>query len=73
MSKPTQRLDPASRHVLAWCSGCPPWREVRGTSSAAHLAAADHAERVHGDVNAAKEHRRRARETRNGGDSATTA
>lgn len=65
MSGPTQRLDRGTRHVLAWCTGCPPWRTVVGTPAAAHLAAADHAERVHGDTAAAKEHRRRARDTQN--------
>lgn len=61
---PPIRLDPGTRHVLAWCTACPPWRELAASSSAAHLAAAAHAERVHGDAAAAKEHRRRARDTR---------
>lgn len=65
------RLEAGTRHVLAWCPSCPPWRVIRGTRPAAHLAAADHAERVHGDAAAAKEHRRRARDTQNGVESPT--
>lgn len=57
------RLEPGTRHVLAWCSGCPSWRTLRGDLAAAHLAAAAHAELVHEDAAAAKEHRRRARHT----------
>lgn len=63
MTTPSQRLDPGTRHVLAWCTACPPWRTLTGSRPEAHLAAADHAERVHGDKAAAKEHRRRARVT----------
>lgn len=73
MSKPTQRLDRGTRSVVAWCTGCPPWRALVASSSAAHLAAADHAERVHTDLTGAKEHRRRARDTQNGGGSSTVA
>jgi hypothetical protein len=71
MTRHTQRLDAGTRHVLAWCTGCPPWRELTGSTAAAHLVAADHAERVHGDTAAAKEHRRRARVIGNGGGSTT--
>lgn len=59
-----QRLDPGTRHVLAWCTSCPPWRTLTASRSDAYEAAADHAEHVHGDKQAAKEHRRRARDTR---------
>lgn len=75
MSAPRVRLDAGTRHVLAWCSSCPPWRDLAGDLGAAHLRAAEHLERVHGSGtdNAAltararaKEHRRRARESRGG-------
>ena len=68
-------LDAATRHVLAWCTSCPPWRDLAGDRRAAHLRAADHLERVHGHGNdkaaltaraRAKEHRRRAREVGGG-------
>lgn len=64
MTGPRIRVEAATRHALAWCTACPPWREVRGDRPAAHLAAAAHAETVHADHAAAKEHRRRARESR---------
>lgn len=72
MTRPTQRLETGTRHVLAWCTGCPLWRTLTGTTAAAHLAAADHAQLVHGDKSAAKEHRRRARVVGNGGGNTTT-
>lgn len=60
----TIRVEPGTRHVLAWCRDCPPWRELRGTRTAALLAAADHAERCHGDRAIASDLRERARDTR---------
>lgn len=59
-----QHLDPGTRHVLAWCTSCPPWRELQASRSDGYEAAARHAELVHGDKQAAKELRRRARDTR---------
>ncbi len=58
-----ERFEPGTRHVLAYCAECPPWRTITGNREAAYLAAATHAERVHGDAAAAAEHRRRARDT----------
>lgn len=58
------RLDPGTRHVLAWCAECSPWRVLTGSRKIAHMAAADHATRVHGDATEAAEHRRRADELR---------
>lgn len=33
--------------VLAYCTGCPPWRELAGTTPAAYRAAATHVDQVH--------------------------
>lgn len=62
--RPVVRFEPGTRHVLAYCTGCQPWRELRLTAARAYEAAASHAELVHGDTIAAKELRRRARESR---------
>lgn len=48
------RIDPADRSLVAWCSECPSWRELRGTYAAALTAAADHVHRVHDDQDRAK-------------------
>lgn len=42
------RLEPGTRHVLAWCAECPPWRRLTADRPAAQLAAAAHLELVHG-------------------------
>lgn len=64
MSAGRVMFEAGTRHVLAYCPGCPPWRELEGTRAAAYLKAAAHVERVHGDAEAAAEYRRRARVTR---------
>lgn len=56
----TLDLEPGTRHVLAACRQCPPWRELRGTRPAALLAAAVHAEQVHHDTKRAKQLRQQA-------------
>lgn len=58
--KPT-RLEAGTRHVLAWCVSCPPWRELRAERPAALRAAADHLENVHGQVRMAYGLREQAR------------
>jgi hypothetical protein len=57
------KLEPGTRHVLAYCTGCPSWRELASSSPAALRVSATHAELVHGDSATAKELRRRARDT----------
>lgn len=64
MKAGTIRVEAGTRHALAWCRDCPPWRELRGTRAAALLAAADHAERVHEARSIASDLRERARDTR---------
>lgn len=58
--KPT-RLEAGTRHVLAYCVKCPPWRELRGQRTAALLAAADHLEYVHDALRKAADLREQAR------------
>lgn len=53
-------LEPGTRHVLAYCSGCSPWRRLAGDRAAALLAAADHLELVHDQGAAASQLRRQA-------------
>lgn len=60
MSQPT-RVEPGTRHALAWCTSCPPWRVLRADRSSALLAAADHLERVHQLTGAAANLREQAR------------
>lgn len=55
------RLEAGTRHVLAWCSACPPWRELRGERPSALRAAADHLEYVHGERRKAAGLREQAR------------
>jgi len=55
------RVDATQRTAVAHCSDCPPWRELRGTRTAALTAAADHAELVHGDTQLAGNLRVQAR------------
>lgn len=64
VSGPRIRLEPGTRHVLAWCTECPPWRALTADRGRANLEAAAHLERVHGDSLEAAEYRRRARDTR---------
>lgn len=54
------RVDTGTRHVLAWCHECQPWRELRGTRPAALRAAADHVQLVHGEDRLAADLRERA-------------
>lgn len=54
-------IDAGTGHVLAGCPACPSWRELRADRPAGLLAGADHLERCHGSVDAARELRRRAR------------
>jgi hypothetical protein len=62
------RVDPSASSQLAYCVHCPPWRELRGERAAALTAAADHAQRVHGDDQRARELRQLAgRATRRSG------
>lgn len=58
--KPT-RLEAGTRHVLAYCVRCPPWRELRGERPAALRAAADHLEYTHGQLRKAADLREQAR------------
>lgn len=44
------RFDRARGTVLAYCTGCPPWRSLEGTTPAAYRAAAVHVDQVHGDA-----------------------
>lgn len=54
------RVDGSAATQLAYCTACPPWRELRGQRSAALTAAADHALRVHDDPARAHELRQLA-------------
>jgi len=47
MSGQPTRVEPGTRHALAWCTSCPPWRVVAEDRAAALMAAAEHLERVH--------------------------
>ena len=55
------RVEPGTRHALAWCRKCPPWRVLQGSRSSALTAAAAHAERVHDAPALAADLRERAR------------
>lgn len=44
------RVDGSAASQLAHCAACPSWRELRGERSAALIAAAEHAVRVHDDT-----------------------
>jgi hypothetical protein len=54
------RIDGSPSSQVAYCTSCPPWRELRGERAAALTAAADHAERVHEDIARARELRQLA-------------
>lgn len=54
------RVDGSPSTSLAYCTECPPWRELRGERAAALTAAADHAQRVHADEQRARELRQLA-------------
>lgn len=54
------RVDSSTSSQLAYCTDCPPWRELRGERPAALTAAAEHAQRVHGDDQRARELRQLA-------------
>lgn len=59
MKRPT-RLEGGTRHVLAYCQTCPPWRRLTATRPAALRVAADHLELVHGQKGLAKQLREQA-------------
>lgn len=61
MGKSPVRIEAGTRHVLASCTACASWRELRGTRPAAHLIAAAHMENVHGDWVLANRHRQLAK------------
>lgn len=54
-------LEASRGNVLAVCSACPPWREHRNTRGPVLIAAAAHAELVHGDARRAAQLRELAR------------
>ena len=56
----TIKVDPSASSQLAYCTACPPWRELRGDRAAALTAAAAHAELVHADQQRARELRQLA-------------
>lgn len=62
MKQPT-RLDASrsGRTVVAWCTGCPPWRYGAESRPEALRAAADHLELVHGNARVAAQLREQAR------------
>lgn len=47
------RFDPGTRHVLAVCTECGPWRVLRASRPAALRAAAVHVAQVHEDADLA--------------------
>lgn len=53
-------LEAGTRHVLAWCDACPPWRELADDRAAALREAADHMELVHDQGKLASQLRRQA-------------
>lgn len=66
-------LEAGRGNILASCSACPPWRELRNSRGPVLEAAARHAELVHGDARRAaalRESARRwqARHAERGGD-----
>lgn len=58
------RVESGTRHALAWCRKCPPWRVLRGSRADALEAAAEHAERCHAAPALASDLRERARDQR---------
>jgi hypothetical protein len=53
-------LDAARSGLLAGCSACPSWRELRGDRADALEAAAEHLVSVHGELAKAADLRQRA-------------
>lgn len=53
-------LEAGTRHVLAWCDACPPWRELAADRADALRRAAAHLELVHGQGALASQLRRQA-------------
>jgi hypothetical protein len=61
MTRNPTRIESGTRHALAYCSSCPPWRRLTADRPAALLAAAEHVDLTHGDRQLAAKLRDRAR------------